>query len=142
VYAGGLVDLMTLFRSLFLAGLVLFFAAQQALCACMPPAGMAGPADVVTADEMPMGHACDETKAPEHDESTCPHCQSGKAPLFQTAQWAPTPVILAATAPAVFQLEDARQLAPSDTGPSTRQVYEAHGPPRRTPVQLKTRFLN
>ena len=57
---------MFLMRSFFLAGLALFFAAQQALCACdAPQAQMAGAVEM--AHSMPAGHACDEIQAPHHD---------------------------------------------------------------------------
>ncbi|WP_371311491.1 hypothetical protein [Hyphomonas sp.] len=130
-----------MFRSILLTGLILFFAAQQALCACAL-AGTPEPAGMAITHEMAGGHACEEAGAPVHDESTCPHCQSGKAPLFQMVQPAPAPVILAAPTPVLFQMVEAIGPPSFDAGPAPRQAYESHAPPRRTPLQLKTRFLN
>lgn len=132
---------MTLFRPFLLAGLALFLAAQQALCACAVPQVMA-PAAVEMAHAMPTGHACDETKAPEHDKATCPHCGTDTQLILQVAQPVPTLAIPVSPAPALFQLADVAALPQMQVRPQKRALYEAAGPPRQTPRQLKTRFLN
>jgi len=133
---------MTLFRSIFLAGLVLFFAAQQALCACAPletdrHASMAAP----MTHEMPAGHACDEATMPDaHDPSTCPHCGTDTQLTLASAQAAPVPVAL----PVQADFQPIAAGMPLAEAPQrvARVRYRAHGPPGRTPFQLKTRFLN
>lgn len=132
---------MTLFRPFLLAGLALFLAAQQALCACAVPQDMA-PAAMAMAHEMPAGHACDETTAPEHDTATCPHCGTDTQLILQIAQTVPTLAIPISPAPALFQLADVAALPQMQVRLPKRALYEAAGPPRQTPRQLKTRFLN
>ena len=138
----GPVDDMTLFRSLFLAGLVLFFAAQQALCACAVPQG----ADhhtmtMAAAHEVPAGQACEEMVAPdEHDSSTCPHCDTDTQLVLSAAQAVPAPVIL--QAPALFRPTETFRQATAAPERLLKARDQEHGPPPRTPLQLKTRFLN
>jgi len=131
-----------LFRNFFLAGLVLFFAAQQALCACAPleaesRANMAAP----MAHEMPAGHACDEVTTPDkHDESTCPHCGTDTQLTLTAAQAVPASVALPVQV--IFQPLAAEAPLVETPERIARVRYRAHGPPGRTPFQLKTRFLN
>ena len=139
---------MTLFRSLFLAGLVLFFAVQQALCACtVPQAAEHHVMDMAMDMAMPMpsGHACDEIPAPGHDKpghdkADCPHCGSDAQFIAKAAQTAPAPILLAA--PVLIRPLELAGEARARAAPLRPARYQAHGPPKRTPLQLKTRFLN
>ena len=133
--------MMPLFRPLFLAGIALFLAAQQALCACAAPQAMAPAAAMEMAHEMPAGHACDEGGAPEHDEANCPHCGTDTRLILKAAQAVPAPALPVSPAPALFQLAEVAA-PPLEVRPPKRALYEAAGPPRQTPRQLKTRFLN
>ena len=129
------------FRSLFLAGLVLFFAVQQAMCACTVPQGTGHHAmDMAMVQDMPAGHACDEMPAPEHDKANCPHCSTDAPFLAKAAQAVPAPVVLAA--PVLIRPLEFAGTAPARAAPFRPVRYDAHGPPGRTPLQLKTRFLN
>lgn len=140
---------MTVFRSLFLAGIVLFFAAQQALCACAMPQVLAAAAmqmEQAAPAGMQHGHDCDEAQAPagepEHDTANCPHCSNDAQLMAQAANTAPLPIILPAPAPLFLQMVQAHPAA-ARHGPGLRlSPYQAAGPPKRTPLQLKTRFLN
>lgn len=133
---------MTVFRSLFLAGLALFFAAQQALCACAVPQAAGHPGMATMTHDVPAGHACDEAMAPDHDTSDCPHCSTDTQLVLQAAQSVPAPVILAAPVPPPIHLADMAAPAPLQRAAIRPALYQAHGPPRTTPLQLKTRFLN
>ncbi|MGB2176868.1 MAG: hypothetical protein ACPH9E_02930 [Hyphomonas sp.] len=132
---------MTLFRPFLLAGLALFFAAQQALCACdAPQAQMAGAVEM--AHSMPAGHACDEIQTPHHDKSACPHCNAASELIAQTPQAMATPALPVSAAPVVFLPSEAFRVSAPPQRPPKYMLYEASGPPRLTPLQLKTRFLN
>ena len=136
---------MTAFRSFFLAGLALFFVAQQALCACAVP--QAGPAHMMEMDHamptgMQHGQACHETQVPEHDKSNCPHCGNRAQLIVQATKAVPVPAMPLDPAPALFRATDLTQPATLPVRPLKRALYQAAGPPRQTPLQLKTRFLN
>jgi len=134
---------MILMRSFFLAGLALFFAAQQALCACDAPQVQAhAPAAMEMSHSMPAGHACDETQAPHHDKSACPHCDNASDLIAKAPQAMATPVLPVSAAPAVFLPADVRRVSALPLKPPKYRLYQASGPPRLTPLQLKTRFLN
>ena len=132
---------MTVFRSLFLAGLALFFAAQQALCACDVPQAPAQAA-MEMAHSMPAGHACDEMQAPDHDKSACPHCGTESQLLAQMAQSAPVATLPIATTALPVRPVERLHISALPARPPGQAAYQAAGPPRRTPLQLKTRFLN
>ena len=133
---------MPFLRSLFLAGLVLYFAAQQALCACAMAESAKHPAMTApAAHDMPAGHACDEAAAPEeHDTSTCPHCSTDSRLVMAAVQAVPAPIILPAAI--VFLPMEASPVLAARPDRIARTLYHAHGPPRRAPLQMKTRFLN
>lgn len=136
---------VTVFRAIFLAGLALFFATQQALCACaVPQAG--APHRMAMDHAMPAGmshgETCDETQAPERHKSSCPHCGNKSQLIAQAAQVVPVPAVPLDPAPALFRSADLKQPAAFPDRPLKRALYLAAGPPRRTPLQLKTRFLN
>lgn len=133
---------MILFRSFFLAGLALFFAAQQALCACDAPQAPAPAVMEMAAHDMPAGHACDESQAPEHDKSACPHCASDADIIAQTAQVGPAPVLSFAPAPVLTIPTQIASVSRPPVRPPKFALYRASGPPRLTPLQLKTRLLN
>lgn len=134
--------LMIVFRSLLLAGLLLFIAAQQALCACALQQGASHEQiAMVAAHDMPVGHACDEMPGPEeHDPITCPHCGADTRLVLSTVQAVPAPVIL--PTPALFVPAQTNEALVAVTDRPARAFYQAHGPPRKTPQQLKIRFLN
>lgn len=132
---------MIILRSFFLAGLALFFAAQQALCACDAPQVQA-PAAMEMTHSMPAGHACDETEAPHHDKSACPHCNAASDLFAQAPQAMATPALPVSTAPVLFLPADALKVSAPPLKPPKYGLYQASGPPRLTPLQLKTRFLN
>ena len=136
---------MPLFRPFLLAGLALFFAAQQALCACaVPPA--AAPHAMEMDHAMPAGmqhgQACHERQAPDHDKSNCPHCGTDSQLIVHAAKAVPVPAMPLGPAPALFRAAGLTQPAALPTRPLRRALYLAVGPPRQTPLQLKTRFLN
>jgi hypothetical protein len=133
---------MILLRSFFLAGLALFFAAQQALCACEAPQVPAPAAMEMPEHAMPAGHACDESQAPEHDKSACPHCASDADIIAQAAQAGPAPVLSFGPAPALILPAQATLVPAPPVRPPKFTLYRASGPPRLTPLQLKTRLLN
>ncbi|KCZ89027.1 hypothetical protein [Hyphomonas jannaschiana] len=132
---------MIILRSFFLAGLAMFFAAQQALCACEAPRAPA-PVAMEMAHSMPAGHACDETKAPHHDKSACPHCNADHDLIAKAPQAMATPLLPVSTAPALFLPSEAFRVSAPPMRPPKYMLYQASGPPRLTPLQLKTRFLN
>ncbi len=133
---------MIFIRSIFLAGLALFFAAQQALCACDAPQAPAPVAMEMTAHSMPAGHACDETGTPHHDKSACPHCNADPELIAQAPQAMPTPALPIGAATAVFVPANALKVPAPAVRPPKHRLYQASGPPRLTPLQLKTRLLN
>jgi hypothetical protein len=132
---------MITLRSYFLAGLALFFAAQQALCACEAPPAPA-PVAMEMAHSMPAGHACDETEAPHHDKAACPHCNAASDLIAQAPQAMATPALPVSTAPALFLPSEAFRASTPSQRPPKYRPYQASGPPRLTPLQLKTRLLN
>ena len=132
---------MQLFRSILLAGLALFFAAQQALCACDVPQEPAHAA-MEMAHSMPAGHACDEMQAPDHDKSACPHCGTDSQLLAQMAQSVPVAAMPVAAATLPFHPAERFRMSALPARPPGQATYQAAGPPRRTPLQLKTRLLN
>lgn len=134
---------MILMRSFFLAGLALFFAAQQALCACdAPQVQTYAPAAMEMPHSMPAGHACDETGAPHHDKSACSHCDTATDLITQAPQAMATLALPVGTAPALFPPADVLRTSSPPLKPPKYRLYEASGPPPLTPLQLKTRFLN
>ncbi|MEZ5999240.1 hypothetical protein [Hyphomonas sp.] len=134
---------MIILRSFFLAGLALFFAAQQALCACdVPQAQAHAPAAMEMTHSMPAGHACDETEAPYHDKSACPHCNADYDLIAQVPQAMAAPALPVSTAPVLFMPADALRVSAPPLKPPKYRLYQASGPPRLTPLQLKTRLLN
>nr|WP_321490909.1 hypothetical protein [uncultured Hyphomonas sp.] len=132
---------MIILRSFFLAGLALFFAAQQALCACDAPQEQA-PAAMEMAHEMPAGHACDESRTPHHDKSACPHCNADQDLIAKAPQAMATPLLPVSAVATVFLPHEPFRISAPPVRPPKYTLYQASGPPRMTPLQLKTRFLN
>jgi hypothetical protein len=132
---------MIILRSFFLAGLALFFAAQQALCACDAPQARA-PVAMEMAHSMPAGHACDETGPAHHDKSACPHCDADAELITQAPQAMPAPVLPVGAAAAVIGPANAPKVLAPPARLLKYRFYQASGPPRLTPLQLKTRLLN
>jgi hypothetical protein len=83
-----------------------------------------------------------KTGAPHHDKSACPHCDADAELIAQAPQAMPAPALPVGAATAIFVPAN----APKVTAPPARllkyRFYQASGPPRLTPLQLKTRLLN
>ncbi|MBB36358.1 MAG: hypothetical protein CME88_09870 [Hirschia sp.] len=127
-------------KHLLVAMLVLIVGTQQAICACAGHDSLtdwtAPQADSATAQH--AGH-CDEPPAP--DEKPCPHCDLDLAHATLASVDGPDAITAQATA-----LPDAPRPAeinvPTHAAPQPIPLQLAQGPPRPTPITLKTRLLN